>query len=65
MIDKIFNENNKITMNKIPDNYISGIITSPPMGIRTTARACKKANSNYIGSELDTEHYDIAIKLLK
>ena len=34
------------------------------MGIGTTARACKKSNRNYIGSELDKEHFDISISLL-
>ena len=40
------------------------LIYDPFMGIATTARACKKNNRNYLGSELDKEHYDIAISLL-
>ena len=44
-----------------PEN---SIIYDPFMGICTTARACKKNNRNYIGSELDTEHYEIGLELL-
>jgi DNA modification methylase len=40
------------------------LIYDPFIGIGTTARACKKNNRNYLGSELDKEHYDIAISLL-
>ena len=40
------------------------LIYDPFMGIGTTARACKKNERNYLGSELDKEHYDIAISLL-
>ena len=41
------------------------LIYDPFMGIGTTARACKKNVRNYLGSELDKEHYDISIDLLK
>jgi DNA modification methylase len=41
------------------------LIYDPFIGIGTTARACKKNRRNYLGSELDKEHYDIAIDLLK
>ena len=41
------------------------LIYDPFMGIGTTARACRKNRRNYLGSELDKEHYDIAIDLLK
>ena len=40
------------------------LIYDPFIGIGTTARACKKNNRNYLGSELDKEHYDIAISSL-
>ena len=43
----------------------SSLIYDPFIGIGTTARACKKKGRNYLGSELDKEHYDIAIDLLK
>ena len=35
MENKIFNENNIITMSNISDKSISGIITSPPYNIST------------------------------
>jgi len=41
------------------------LIYDPFIGIGTTARACKKNGRNYLGSELDKEHYDICIDLLK
>ena len=41
------------------------LIYDPFMGIATTARACKKNNRNFIGSELDKEHYEIGNELLK
>lgn len=44
---------------------INSIIYDPFMGIGTTARACKKSNRNFIGSELDKEHYEISLSLLK
>lgn len=44
---------------------IESTIYDPFMGIGTTARACKKLGRNYIGSELDKEHYDISLELLK
>jgi len=44
---------------------IDSLIYDPFIGIGTTARACKKNGRNYLGSELDKEHYDIAIDLLK
>jgi DNA modification methylase len=52
---------------KLIDIYfpIESIIYDPFMGIGTTARACKKSGRNYIGSELDKEHYDISLELLK
>ncbi len=51
---------------KIADIYFpeESIIYDPFMGIGTTARACKKTNRYFIGSELDKELYDISIKLL-
>lgn len=51
---------------KLLDIYFpeGSIIYDPFMGIGTTARACKKSNRNYIGSELDNEHFNISISLL-
>jgi DNA modification methylase len=54
-------------VNKLIDIYfpIDSIIYDPFMGIGTTARSCKKNKRNYIGSELDKEHFDISLDLLK
>ena len=51
---------------KLIDIYFheGSLIYDPFMGIGTTARACKKSSRNYIGSELDKEHFDISISLL-
>jgi site-specific DNA-methyltransferase (adenine-specific)/modification methylase len=42
----------------------NSLIYDPFIGIGTTARACKKSNRKFIGSELDKEHYDTAISLI-
>lgn len=51
---------------KLLDIYFpeESLVYDPFMGIGTTARACKKTNRNYLGSELDKEHFDISISLL-
>lgn len=51
---------------KLLDIYFpeQSLVYDPFMGIGTTARACKKTNRNYLGSELDKEHFDISISLL-
>ena len=51
---------------KILDIYFpeGSLIYDPFMGIGTTARACKNSGRNFIGSELDKEHFDISISLL-
>ena len=41
------------------------LIYDPFIGIGTTARACSKNGRNYLGSELDKEHYNISLELLK
>ena len=52
MINNIFNEDNLLTMTNIPDNYIDGIITSPPYALRMhTKRNDCYYNNGY--SELD------------
>lgn len=43
---------------------IGSLIYDPFMGIGTTARACAKNGRNYIGSEIDTEHFNMSISLL-
>lgn len=54
-------------VNKLIDIYfpINSIIYDPFMGIGTTARACYKSNRKFIGSEIDREHYEISLELLK
>jgi site-specific DNA-methyltransferase (adenine-specific) len=54
-------------VNKIIDIYfpLDSIIYDPFMGIGTTARSCKKLKRNFIGSELDEEHFKISLDLLK
>lgn len=51
---------------KLLDIYFpeGSIIYDPFNGIGTTARACKKSNRLYIGSELDKEYFDISISSL-
>lgn len=53
-------------VNKLIEIYfpVNSIIYDPFMGIGTTARACIKSNRNYIGSELDKEHFDISLSLI-
>jgi DNA modification methylase len=43
---------------------IGSLIYDPFMGIGTTARACVKNGRSYIGSEIDTEHFNTALSLL-
>lgn len=54
-------------VSKLIDIYfpVESLIYDPFMGIGTTARACKKLGRYYIGSELDKEHYNISLELLK
>ena len=51
---------------KLLDIYFpkDSLIYDPFMGIGTTARACKKSGRDFIGSEMDKEHFDISISLL-
>jgi len=52
---------------KLIDIYFpkGSTIYDPFNGIGTTSRACQKSNRTYIGSELDKDHFDISISLLK
>ena len=66
MKNKIFNEDNIKTMNKISDNYLDGIITSPPYNIAT------KRKDNYYDngySEIDNlsdeDYLNLRIKEFK
>lgn len=63
MINKIFNEDNIITMSKIPDKYLSGIITSPPYNI-TTKRKDIYYNNGYsdIDNMSENEYLEARLK---
>lgn len=49
-INRIYNENNIITMSKIPDKFVSGVITSPPYN-QCSVRTDGYYNNGY--SEID------------
>lgn len=53
-MNKIFNEDNLITMNRIPDKSISGIVTSPPYNI-TSKRKDSYYNNGYSDKDNLTE----------
>ena len=65
-INKIYNENNLITMSNMPNNFISGIITSPPYSICGKRKDCYY-NNGY--SDLDglteTEYLNIRVNEFK
>ena len=54
-------------VNKLLNIYfpIGSTIYDPFMGLSTTARACEKSGRNFIGSELDKEHFEIGLETLK
>lgn len=60
MINKIYNESNLDTMSKISDEFIDGIITSPPYNITTKRKDCYY-NNGY--SDIDNLSEDDYIKL--
>lgn len=59
-INRIYNENCLITLSRINDNCIDGIITSPPYNINTERSDCYY-NNGY--SELDKLSYDEYLKI--
>lgn len=61
MINKIFNENNKETMNRMSDKSISGIITSPPYNI-TTKRKDVYYNNGYSDTDDLTEEEYLEVR---
>jgi site-specific DNA-methyltransferase (adenine-specific) len=65
-LDKIYNEPNLETMLKIPDNYTSGIITSPPYNI-STKRKDVYYNNGYsdIDNLSEQEYIDIRVNEFK
>ena len=61
-VDKIYNESNLVTIGKMPDKFVSGIITSPPYNI------CSKRKDGYYNngySQIDnlTEEEYISVRL--
>lgn len=56
-INKIYNENNIETMLKMPDNYISGIITSPPYSMCNSRKDCYYNNGYSENDNLSEEEY--------
>ena len=61
-LNTIYNENNLITMSRIPDKYISGIITSPPYNI-ATKRTDVYYNNGYSDSDNLSENEYIKIRV--
>lgn len=61
MINQIFNEDNLSTMMRIPDNTISGIITSPPYNI-TTKRKDIYYNNGYSDNDNLTEEEYLEVR---
>jgi site-specific DNA-methyltransferase (adenine-specific) len=59
MINQIFNEDNLITMSKMPDKFLDGIITSPPYGLRmhTKRKDCYYDNGYSSLDNLTEEEY--------
>lgn len=57
LINKIFNENNKVTMVKIPNGFCSGIITSPPYNIGISRDDCYYNNGYSEIDNLSEEEY--------
>ena len=56
-LNKIYNEDNLITMNKIPEQFVHGIITSPPYNITTKRIDCYYNNGYSDNDNLSEEQY--------
>lgn len=57
LVNKIFCEDNLVTMSKMPDKFISGIITSPPYNIGTKRKDCYYNNGYQDKDNLSQEEY--------
>lgn len=67
-INKIYNLDVIDGMNKIPNNFIDCIITSPPYNLNINYENYNddlEYNRNFIGSELIKEYFDMANHKLK
>ena len=62
IINQIFCEDNIVTMSKMPDKSISGIITSPPYNLGTKRKDCYY-NNGYSDKDNLTEEDYISIRL--
>jgi site-specific DNA-methyltransferase (adenine-specific) len=63
-INKIYNEDNKITMSKMQDKFLSGIICSPPYNLTTKRKDCYYNNGYQDKDNLSEEEY-IKTRLLE
>jgi len=57
LINQILLEDNLVTMSKMPDSFLSGIITSPPYNIGTKRKDCYYNNGYQEKDNLTTEEY--------
>jgi hypothetical protein len=57
MKNKLFNEDNILTMKRIPNKYINGIITSPPFNICSERTDCYYDNGYSDIDNLSQEDY--------
>lgn len=65
-INKIYNEDNIETMKKIPNKFISGIITSPPYNIATKRKDCYYDNGySNIDCLTEKEYLDVRLNEFK
>lgn len=66
MINTIFNEDNKVTMQRMPDKYLNGIITSPPYNINT-GRHDNYYNNGYMNIDnlSEPDYIDLRLKEFK
>lgn len=55
--NKIYNEDNLTTMNRIPDNFINGVICSPPYNITTKRNDCYYNNGYSEKDNLTEDEY--------
>jgi DNA modification methylase len=56
-INQIYNENNMVTMLQMPDNFLNGIITSPPYSICSKRKDCYYDNGYSDIDGLSEEEY--------
>lgn len=57
LLNQIFLEDNLLTMSKMPDKFVSGIITSPPYNLGTKRKDCYYNNGYQDKDNLSQEDY--------